>query len=226
MFISCGVGFRTDVQSTVDTGASASSTMRRRLLRGGIEGNERLTGTTALVLLLLLAAEGATIPFIHRQLTLHVFLGLVLVPPVLLKLTSTGWRFARYYFGDPDYRRRGAPQALVRFLVAPLTVMSTAALFGTGVLLVLDRPQRGFVLGLHKASFVVWFGAMTVHVLIHVLKVPALVRADVTSPSAGARVRRFAVAGAVVAGVVIAIAALPAAHDWAHWAALHHRHDG
>jgi hypothetical protein len=149
----------------------------------------------------------------------------VLIPPVLLKLASTGWRFARYYLRDAEYVRRGAPHPFLRLLVAPLTVASTAALFGTGVALVVLHPQRGLIVGLHKASFVVWFGAMSVHVLAHVLKVPRLARADFVGASDGTWLRRFAVAAALVAGVIVAIAFLPAAHDWAHWAALHHQED-
>ena len=148
------------------------------MLRGGVKGNQRLTATSALVLLVLLAAEGATIPFVRQQLTLHIFLGLVLVPPVVLKLASTGWRFARYYLKDAVDVRRGPPRAFLRLLVAPSTVASTLVLFGTGVALVIVHPQRGLIVGLHKASFVVWFGAMSVHVLAHVLKVPRLARAD------------------------------------------------
>jgi len=196
-----------------------------RLLRGGAEGNARLTAVTAAVLLVLLAAEGATIPFVHQQLTLHMALGLALIPPVLLKLGTTGWRFARYYLRDPQYVRRGPPHALQRLLVAPLTVASTVVLFGTGVLLVVMHPQRGLVVGLHKASFIVWFGAMAVHVLGHVLELPGHVRADRERELPGARVRSFLLAAALVAGAVVAIAALPSIHDWAAWAAQHRRFD-
>ena len=195
------------------------------MLRGGIAGNERLTGTSALLLLVLLAAEGATVPFVRQQLTLHIFLGLLLIPPVLLKLASTGWRFARYYLRDAEYVRRGPPHAFLRLLVAPLTVASTAALFGTGVALVIAHPQRGLIVGLHKASFVVWFGAMGVHVLAHILKVPRLAHADYVAASEGRWLRQFTVAAALVAGVIVALVALPATHDWAHWAALHHHED-
>ena len=177
------------------------------------------------MLLVLLAAEGATIPFINRQMTLHVFLGLMLIPPVLLKLGSTGWRFAHYYLRDPAYVLKGPPPALMRLLVAPLTVMSTLALFASGALLAVFQPRHGLIVGLHKASFVVWFGSMGVHVLGHVVKVPGFVRADLTAPLAGARLRQFAVAGAIVVGLIVAIAGLPAAHDWANWAASHHGHD-
>ncbi len=196
-----------------------------RLLRGGAEGNARLTAVTAAVLLVLLAAEGATIPFVHQQLTLHMALGLALIPPVLLKLGTTGWRFFRYYLRDPEYVRRGPPHALLRLLVAPLTVASTVVLFGTGVLIVAMHPQRGFVVGLHKASFIVWFGAMAVHVLGHVLELPGHVRADRESDLPGAGVRSFLLAAALVAGAVVAIAALPSIHQWVDWAAQHRQFD-
>ena len=59
-----------------------------------VEANARLTGMTALVLLLLLAVEGYTILRVGADLTLHVVIGMILVPPVLLKIGSTSWRFA------------------------------------------------------------------------------------------------------------------------------------
>ena len=73
---------------------------------------------TGIALLVLLAAEGITILRIHRLLPAHFFIGLLLIPPVVLKMTSTGYRFVRYYMGDPDYRRAGPPPPLLR-LVAP-----------------------------------------------------------------------------------------------------------
>ncbi len=196
-----------------------------RLFRGGTEGNARLTAATAVVLLVLLATEGATIPFVRQQLTPHIFIGLLLIPPVLLKLASITWRFASYYLGAAEYVAKGPPPAFMRLLVAPLVVASTVGLFGTGVLLVLMHPQRGIVLGLHKASFLVWLAAMSAHVLGHMTKVPGLARADLGRPLPGARMRHFLVAGAIVAGLIIAAAGLPAAHAWADWAALHHGHD-
>ena len=68
-----------------------------RLFVGGPEGNRRLTATTGAVLLVLLAAEGATLIAIRPLLSVHIFLGVLLIPPVALKLASTGYRFARYY---------------------------------------------------------------------------------------------------------------------------------
>ena len=49
---------------------------------GGAEGNERLTAATGAVLLVLFAAEGFTILAIHQMITLHFFLGMLLIGPV------------------------------------------------------------------------------------------------------------------------------------------------
>ena len=43
------------------------------------EGNARMTGLTAAVLLVLLAAEGLTVLQVHALLTPHVVIGMVLV---------------------------------------------------------------------------------------------------------------------------------------------------
>jgi hypothetical protein len=189
------------------------------------EGNARLTAATAAILLVLLAAEGATIPFIGRLTTVHIFLGVLLVPVIVLKAGSSAWRFVSYYLGRADYVRRGPPPVLLRLVVAPLVVASTAVLFGTGILLVALSPQRGFLLGLHKASFIVWFAAMTAHVLAHVLHVPGLVRRDLRPGQPGSAARQLLVAGVVVLGLVAAVAMLPEAHTWSGWAVTHHHHD-
>jgi hypothetical protein len=39
---------------------------------------------------------------------IHV-LGLILVPPVLLKIASTAWRMTAYYRGNAAYREKGPP---------------------------------------------------------------------------------------------------------------------
>src|SRR6185312_15726038 len=136
--------------------AKPASARRARLFRGGTEGNARLTGTTGLVLLVLLAVEGVTILAIRPLLSLHVFIGLMLIPPVLLKLGSTGYRFLRYYKRDLEYLRKGPPILLMRMLVAPGLVAATFVVFATGVALLAVGPGGQVVLGLHKASFVVW----------------------------------------------------------------------
>ena len=83
--------------------------MPRKPSDEGVARNERLTATTAVVLVLLLAVEGVTILAIRPLLSWHVFVGMLLIPPVALKLASTGYRMLRYYGRSPAYVRRGPP---------------------------------------------------------------------------------------------------------------------
>ena len=179
----------------------------RRALAGGSDGNGQLTAFTASALLLLLAIEGATLFRIRSLLTVHAFIGMLLIPVVGLKLGSTGWRMVRYYRNDPDYVRRGPPHVVLRTLVAPLVVLSTVVLFGTGVALLATGETQGTMVGLHKASFVVWVGATGVHVLAHVLRLPGLLRERVP----GLAVRLAIVVSAIAVGAVVAVATLPGA---------------
>lgn len=197
----------------------APALVRRALPRRNSEGNERLTAATAVLLLVLLAVEGATLISLRQFLSVHIFVGVLLIPPVALKLASTGWRFLRYYAGDRDYVVKGPPVPLMRFLVAPVLVFSTLLLFASGVGLVVFGPGHPLVVGLHKASFVVWFGATSIHVLAYVLRVPQLVGADLArrTRTRGAGLRAWALAGSVAAGAVLGVWALQAAPAWQHW---------
>jgi hypothetical protein len=187
----------------------------RRVRTGGSEGNRRLTGAAAALLLVLLAAEGATLIAIRPLVSAHVFLGMLLLPLVGLKLASTGYRFVRYYTGHRAYRADGPPHPLLRVL-GPVVILSTAALFASGVGLVVVGPHGGAVLGLHKASFVVWVAAMSAHVLAHVLRMPRLAAADwrQDEPLPGSSLRRWLLAGSLVAGLILAVATVHLAGPW------------
>src|SRR4249919_299070 len=133
-----------------------------RLLRGGSAGNEQLTAVVAAVLLLLLAIEGATLLRLQSLLTVHAFVGMLLIPVVVVKFASTGWRMLRYYRNSEEYIRRGPPAVVLRALVAPVLMLSTIVLFATGTALLVLGQTEGTVVGLHKASFIVWVGAAAV----------------------------------------------------------------
>src|ERR1700676_4477524 len=108
----------------------------------GPEGNARLTGTVAAVLVLLLAAEGVTVLSVRSLVAPHVFIGMLLVPPVMLKIGSTIYRFVPFYKGSEAYRRKGPPPALMR-LLGPFVVVLTVTVLGTGVaLLFVGRSAR------------------------------------------------------------------------------------
>jgi hypothetical protein len=192
--------------------------MLGRMFVGGTEGNRRLTAAIAAVLLILLAAEGATLLAMDSLLSVHIFLGVLLIPPVALKLASTGYRFARYYLRDEGYRLEGPPKLLMRMLVAPVVVASTLGLFASGVALLLAGPGQDQVVAIHTASFKVWFFAMSAHVLGYALRLPRLVGADLigASRAPGAPLRRYVLAGTLVAGVILAIATFPLARPWLH----------
>ena len=183
--------------------------MRRltTLFRGGSDGNEQLTAIVATLLLLLLAVEGATLLNLRSLLTVHAFVGMLLIPVIGLKLASTGWRMLRYYRRGEEYVRRGPPHVVLRVLVAPVVVASTIALFATGVVLLVHDQTRGTMVGLHKASFIVWLGAMSLHVLTRVSHLPRILRQRLP----GMSLRLALIGGSVAAGVVLATLTLPAA---------------
>src|SRR5256886_16747289 len=129
----------------------------------GADGNARLTATTGLVLLVLLPIEGLTVLSLHSFLSLHMLIGVALIPPVALKMGSTFYRFFRYYTGSAIFREKGPPQLVLRILVAPALVASTIALFGSGVTLLLLKHPNSLVFTIHKGSFIVWVGAIGIH---------------------------------------------------------------
>jgi hypothetical protein len=179
----------------------------KRLFVAGSAGNQQLTAMVAAVLLLLLAIETATLLQLRSLLTVHAFVGMLLIPVVALKLASSGWRMLRYYLSGEEYVRRGPPHVMLRVLIAPVLVLSTLVLFTTGVTLLLRGQTSGTVVGLHKASFIVWIGAAGVHVLAHVVRLPGVLRAKI--PGVPLRVALLTVV--VVGGSLLAIATLPAA---------------
>jgi hypothetical protein len=198
--------------ATTTTGATHIG-YRRRIL-GGAAGNARLTALSGALLVVLLAVEGATIPFLRSLLSVHIFVGMLLLGPVALKLSSTGYRMIRYYSRTREYVEAGPPAPLMRVLVAPVLVISTLTLFTTGVLLIAS-PQRGAVLGLHKASFVVWLIACGIHVLAYGLRT---VRELFAERVGGGLLRAGLVLAALAVGVGVAVATYPLAGPWLHGA--------
>jgi hypothetical protein len=203
------------------------------LTGGGTDGNEQLTTVTGAILIVLLAVIGFTIPQLRQFISVHLFVGMLLTGPVLLKMASTGYRMIRYYTGDAAYRAKGPPELILR-LIGPIVVLSTVAVFLTGVMLLILGPNhRDPWLMLHKVSFIVWVVFMSLHVLGHV---PAVARAlgigrrgneQLAGAVPGRTGRWIAIAGALVAGLVLAIVLIPDFAAWtAHSVFVHHHHDG
>ena len=182
-------------------------------------GNERLTAGIGIVLLVLTAVQLLTILLgVHTFMSLHVFVGFVLIPALLLKLASVGLRFVRYYTRADAYVRRGPPRVAMR-LLAPLLVAVTAVLFGSGV-------AMGFLHGhdltvarrLHGPASVVWLLLLGVHVLVYLKRALAGGAEDVSLVSRGVapgpRARIWTIAAVGLTGVVIGVATVPLQHHW------------
>lgn len=176
---------------------------------GGPAGNGRLTAWTGLLLLVLFGAELVTLVDVRSLVDWHIVIGVVLVPPALLKTATTGWRIVRYYTGSSPYREAGPPPLILR-LLGPLVVVSTLAVLGTGIGLALagpDTSRRSIagtgidLLTLHKGSFVVWAVATGLHVLGRVVSAVQAIAATDRVPG---RIARASLIGAMVATAVVA----------------------
>jgi hypothetical protein len=189
----------------------------RRWRLGGTEGNEILTSAAAVVLVGLLVAEGITIVHMRGLLSAHMFIGLVLIPPVLLKLGSTGYRMVSYYAGSRAYRLAGPPLLPLR-LMAPVLVASTIAVLASGVMLLVAGHKSGTVLTVHKLSFILFGVVLAVHFLAYGPRVVRSLRSDWGAarrhavPGAGARA--MLLAAAVGGGAALALALLPTIHAY------------
>jgi hypothetical protein len=183
-----------------------------------VERNALITHTAAAVLTILLLAEGLTLLDMHGLLHAHMFIGLVLIPPVMLKLGSTGYRFARYYTGAAAYREKGPPRPLLR-LLAPVLVATTALIFASGVWLLLLGHHSDLVLTVHKVSFIVWSGIFGVHFLAYAPTAARSLAGTLTAGRTRARIPGSRVAAALAlssvgAGVLVAIALLARIDTW------------
>ena len=146
-----------------------------------------------------------------------MLIGLLLIPPLLLKLGSVGYRFVRYYSGSSTYKAKGPPRPLLR-LLAPVLIAATITLLASGVVLLAAGHNTRSVLQIHQLSAIVWVAVFAVHVLAYIPRAArelvATARATESKVVPGGHVRGLAVAGAVCAGVVLAVALLPVIQSW------------
>jgi hypothetical protein len=192
-------------------------------------GNERLTAAVGLLVLAPVVVEVATVLLgVHTFMSVHVFLGLALIPAVLLKLASTAWRFARYYLRSREYVALGPPQIAMR-LLAPLFVGATIALFGSGVAMgVLHGQSLQIARQVHGPSSVIWLGLLGLHVLVYLGRAVRRTAEDLLptmrSQARGAIARTCALATVVICGLVLGGATVPAQHRWVDLPRDHHDH--
>jgi hypothetical protein len=164
-------------------------------------------------LLPLFAVEVATVVMgVKGMLTLHVMIGLLLIPPLLVKIASVSWRFLQYYRHDEPYRRRGAPPTVLRIL-GPFLLLATLVLFISGITLLLAPNAfggpRGTMYIIHAASFYIWLLLVLVHVIGTARDLRRLAAKDwlrhTRAAVPGARLRQLAVLASLAAGLALAL---------------------
>jgi hypothetical protein len=190
-------------------------------------GNARLTAAVGLLVLVPVAIEGATVLLgVHTFMSVHVFVGLALLPAVLLKLASTGWRFVRYYTRSRPYVAEGPPQIAMR-LLAPLFVAATLVLFGSGVAMgLLHGHSLEVARRLHGPASVIWILLLGIHVLVYFRRAASTARDALPSrrkPVRGMAARVSVLVAVVVGGLTLGVATVPAQHRWVD---LRRHHDG
>lgn len=190
-------------------------------------GNARLTAAVGLLVAAPVLIEAASVLLgVHSFMSVHVFVGFVLIPIVLLKLGSTGWRFARYYLRAPAYLEGGPPQILMR-LLAPVFVLATVVLFGSGVAMgFLHGEALRIARQLHGPASVIWLVLLGLHVLVYAGRAWRYAMRDVrrVQPDLvrGRPGRARAIVAVVISGFVLAAATVPAQHRWIELPRDHH----
>lgn len=200
---------------------------------GGPAGNARLTAWTGAVLLVLFVVELATLLDVTGLISWHVVVGVLLVPPALLKTGSTGWRIVRYYSRSAVYRKAGPPPMMLRIL-GPLVVLGTLAVLGSGLALLAlgqDASLRPFLsvfgyqvsaLTVHQASFILWAVVTGLHTLGRLVPATRLITGRALVPGTVGRI--IALTGVVAVAVLAAVLVYDASSSWVAQPIEHHHH--
>ena len=201
----------------VQTNIQQSRKLRRKTF--GVELNSMFTISIGFALFILLALVGLTLPLIKVNLYVHIFLGSLLIIPVVFKTITTGYKILRYYLRSDAYLKKGPPNSILR-LLGPFVVILTYVLIISGVLLTVGpKSLRLNLLFIHKASFVLWFGAMTIHVLGH-LKEMVQYGSKLVNHKKVPRITYIIAAMSVILSVPLALLLAENTNNWLVW--FHH----
>jgi hypothetical protein len=168
--------------------------------------NQRLTAINGAVLYLLILVIVVTVLNISGFLTAHYVVGLLLVPPVVLKLGSTGYRVFRYYTGSAAFKVAGPPPIVLRFITGPILVVATVVTLATGseLWLVGLRLGTGWTTA-HTVAAVAMLVAVAAHLVGHTRMSGASLKNDVLDGRSRGISPRSLVLAALVVGGILAI---------------------
>lgn len=156
--------------------------------------NERLTALAGAVLLVGFIIDLYATTDLNKLIMVHIFIGALLAGPLIVKLSSVGYRFFSYYGKSPAFIAKGPPNVWLR-LLAPFLILVTLTLFLSGVALALEGgPTNRLIFLIHAGSAAIWIPLIVVHVYAHIHQVPRAVAShwDSSSPDAlSGRIKRL-----------------------------------
>lgn len=148
-----------------------------------IERNNRITAIAGTILFILIIAELVITANMDQLRSEHIFVGVLITGPLVVKLCSTGYRFFRYYTKSPDYVKAGPPNLLLRIL-APFLVITTILVFMSGLGLVLGgHAHAGLFHRIHVLSVTFWLPLLSIHIYAYIRKATGLMAHDWTKQS-------------------------------------------
>lgn len=179
--------------------------------------NERLTALTGGVLFVLFALEVGVTADLRTLILMHIFVGTMLAGPLVVKLTSVGYRFFSYYRKSPAFVEYGPPNIWLR-LLAPFFLLLTGMLFLSGIGLVLVGPAHMETLKLiHAGSAALWLPLLVVHVYAHIRQVPGSLKTEGRRSQSrlSGRIKRLRInLIALIAGTLGGIILMPISTSW------------
>lgn len=196
-----------------------------------VPANARLTSLTGALLLVLLVLQVLSAllfallslnvvlpaaPIFDVVQPVHFFVGFLLMPLIVIKLASVGYRFGAYYLRDAEYHEAGPPPWLAR-LLAPLLVASAVVLFGSGVEMWSFRNDLiGYWTQVHVLSAVAFTGALVLHVAMRGPRAYREAATDLRASPDGAEAVRGGVTrrSVLTAGAVVGLGVAVSTANW------------
>jgi hypothetical protein len=180
-----------------------------------VDRNERMTAIAGAVLFVFIIVELFVTANLHALLTEHIFVGILLCGPLIVKMLSTGYRFIRYYAKTPVFVKKGPPNIILR-LLAPFFVIITILVFVSGFGLVYTG-DKGLFIKIHAVSVTLWIPLLAVHIYAYIRKVKVLITSDWARKSKNRVQGRKGRLGMNIAGLMTgAVAAIMLLPTYAH----------
>ncbi|WAH44945.1 hypothetical protein NZD89_28285 (plasmid) [Alicyclobacillus fastidiosus] len=188
--------------------------------------NERMTAFAGAILFVLIVIELFITANLHALISVHIFVGVLLSGPLIVKMCSTGYRFFRFYTRSAVFVQKGPPNIWLR-LLAPFLVIITVLVFISGFgLAVVGPTHTGLFFKIHAVSVTLWLPLIAVHIYAHIRKVPRQIANDWSKKSefrVPGRASRIGInSSALVVGFIAAIVMIPVSTPWRKW----HIHGG